>query len=91
MFKGNRSKAWNNLLRTARARAAQVMHTILEDLRWCGPQAFAPVGKLSQTVLTRLLNAAEFPFEKKIPPEIAKKLEKRFEDWGIKKKSKKEH
>jgi len=39
----------------------------------------------------RLLNAAEFPFEKEIPHEIAKKLEKRFEDWGIKKKSKKEH
>jgi len=71
--------------------AAQVMHTILEDLRWCSPQAFEPVGRLSQTLLMRLLNAAEFPFEKEIPPEIAKKLEKRFEDWGIKKKSKKEH
>ncbi len=70
--------------------AAQVMHTILEDLRWCGSEAFAPVGKLSQTLLTRLLNAAEFPFEREIPPEIAKKLEKRFELWGIKKKSKKE-
>jgi len=66
------------------------MHTVLEDLRWCGSEAFAPVGKLSQTLLTRLLNAAEFPFEKEIPPEIAKKLEKRFELWGIKRKSKKE-
>jgi aminopeptidase YwaD len=70
--------------------AAQVMHTVLEDLRWCSSEAFAPVGKLSQTLLTRLLNAAEFPFEKEIPPEIAKKLEKRFELWGIKRKPKKE-
>jgi aminopeptidase YwaD len=68
--------------------AAQIMHTNLEDLRWCGPEAFAPVGKLSQTLLERMLRAEELPFEKKIPDGIAKTLEKRFEDSGIKKKTK---
>jgi hypothetical protein len=68
--------------------AAQIMHTDLEDLRWCGSEAFAAAGKLSQTVLERLLNAEELPFEKKIPDGIAKALEKRFEDSGIKKKTK---
>ena len=68
--------------------AAQIMHTNLEDLRWCGPEAFAPVGKLSQTLLERMLKAEELPFEKKIPDGIAKALEKRFEDSGIKKKTK---
>jgi len=67
--------------------AAQIMHTDLEDLRWCGSEAFAPVGKLSQTLLERLLKAEELPFEKKIPNEIAKALEKRFEDSGIRKKA----
>jgi hypothetical protein len=70
--------------------AAQIMHTNLEDLRWCGPEAFIPAGKLSQTLLERLLKAEELPFEKKIPNEIAKALEKRFEDSGIKKKAKEE-
>lgn len=65
--------------------AAQIMHTDLEDLRWCGPEAFVSIGVLSQTLLTRLLKAAELPFEKKIPDEIAKSVEKRFEDSGIKK------
>ena len=69
--------------------AAQIMHTTLEDLRWCGRQAFDPVGRLSQTVLTRLLNAAEFPFEKEIPHKTTKKLEKRFKEWGIERKHKK--
>jgi len=68
--------------------AAQVMHTDLEDLRWCGPEAFASAGNLSQTLLERLSNAGELPFEKKIPEGIAKTLEKRFEDQGIKKKTK---
>jgi aminopeptidase YwaD len=68
--------------------AAQVMHTELEDLRWCGSDAFISVGRLSQTLLERLLNAEELPFEKKIPESIAKALEKRFEDSGIKKKGK---
>lgn len=68
--------------------AAQIMHTNLEDLRWCGPEAFISAGKLSQTVLERLLRAEELPFEKKIPNTIAKALEKRFEDSGIKKKAK---
>lgn len=36
----------------------------------------------------RLLKAEELPFEKKIPDGIAKALEKRFEDSGIKKKTK---
>jgi aminopeptidase YwaD len=65
--------------------AAQVMHTNLEDLRWCGPEAFVSIGILSQTLLDRLLRAEELPFEKKIPDEIAKALEKRFEDSGVKK------
>jgi aminopeptidase YwaD len=68
--------------------AAQIMHTNLEDLRWCGPEAFIPAGKLGQTLLERLLRAEELPFEKKIPNDIAKALEKRFEDLGIKKKGK---
>ncbi|MGD0159081.1 MAG: M28 family peptidase [Candidatus Bathyarchaeia archaeon] len=68
--------------------AAMIMHTNLEDLRWCGPEAFTPAGKLSQTVLERLSKAEELPFEKKIPDNIAKQLEKRFEDSGIKKKTK---
>jgi aminopeptidase YwaD len=68
--------------------AAQIMHTNLEDLRWCGQEAFIPAGKLSQTLLDRLLRAEELPFEKKIPIDIAKALEKRFEDLGIKKKAK---
>ena len=68
--------------------AAQIMHTNLEDLRWCGSEAFTSAGKLSQTLLERLLNAEELPFEKKIPEGIAKVLEKRFEDQGIKKKTK---
>jgi aminopeptidase YwaD len=68
--------------------AAQIMHTNLEDLRWCGSDAFIPVGKLSQTLLERLLKAGEMPFEKEIPSDIAKALEKRFEDWGIKKRAK---
>ena len=68
--------------------AAQVMHTELEDLRWCGSDAFVSVGRLSQTLLERLLKAEELPFEKKIPENIAKALEKRFEDAGIKKKAK---
>lgn len=67
--------------------AAQIMHTDLEDLRWCGSEAFVPVGRLSQTLLERLLKAEELPFERKIPNDIAKALEKRFEDSGIKKKS----
>jgi hypothetical protein len=45
---------------------------------------------LSQTLLERLLNAEELPFEKEIPPEIAKPLEKRFSDMGIRKKVKEE-
>jgi len=68
--------------------AAQIMHTNLEDLRWCGSDAFIPAGKLSQTLLERLLRAEELPFEKKIPNEVAKALEKRFEDLGVKKKAK---
>jgi hypothetical protein len=68
--------------------AAQIMHTNLEDLRWCGPEAFSPAGKLSQTLLERLLKAEELPFEKKIPNEVAKALEKRFEDSGVRKKTK---
>ena len=66
--------------------AAQIMHTELEDLRWCGRDAFVPAGKLSQTFLERLLKAEELPFEKEIPHDITKALQKRFEDWGIKKK-----
>jgi len=71
---------------SCRGGAAQIMHTDLEDLRWCGPDAFVPVGKLSQTLLERLLNAAELPFEREIPQDIAKALEKRLADLGIKKK-----
>ena len=70
--------------------AAYIMHTDLEDLRWCGPEAFTPVGKLCQTLLTRLANAGEFLFEKEIPPKIAKTLEKRFREIGIEKKKKTE-
>jgi aminopeptidase YwaD len=66
--------------------AAQIMHTKLEDLRWCGSEAFVPAGKLSQTLLERLAKAEEMPFEKKIPREIHKAVEKRFNDLGIKKK-----
>lgn len=65
--------------------AAQIMHTDLEDLRWCGPEAFASIGRLSETLVERLLKAEELPFEKKIPEDIAKALERRFEEWGIKK------
>jgi aminopeptidase YwaD len=68
--------------------AAQIMHTSLEDLRWCGPDAFVPVGRLSQTLLERLLKAGELPFEKEIPKDIAKALKKRFEESGVKKKVK---
>jgi aminopeptidase YwaD len=68
--------------------AAQIMHTNLEDLRWCGPEAFVPAGKLSQTFLERLSMAEELPFEKKMPDNITKALEKSFEDSGIKKKKK---
>jgi len=67
--------------------AAQIMHTNLEDLRWCGSDAFVPVGRLSQTLLERLLRAEELPFEKKVPNDIAKALEKNFEDSGIKRKA----
>jgi len=70
--------------------AAQIMHTSLEDLRWCGSDAFVPAGRLSQTLLERLLKAGELPFEREIPPDIAKALEKRFADSGIKKKVKEE-
>lgn len=70
--------------------AAYLMHTDLEDLRWCGPEAFGPVGKLCQTLLARLANAGEFPFEKEIPSQIAKALEKRFREIGIEKKTKME-
>jgi len=65
--------------------AAQIMHTDLEDLRWCGQEAFVSVGSLSQVLLERLLRAEELPFEKKIPEGIAKAVEKRFEDLGVKK------
>jgi len=74
-----------------RGGAAQIMHTSLEDLRWCGPEAFVSAGKFSQTILERLLKAGELPFEKEIPPEIAKALDKRFQDQGVKKKVKEEH
>ena len=65
--------------------AAEIMHTDLEDLRWCGKDAFISAGKLSQTLLERLLKAEELPFEKEIPKNIAKALQKRFGDMGIKK------
>jgi len=68
--------------------ATQIMHTSLEDLRWCDQDALAPVGRLGQTLLERLLKAGELPFEKEIPTDIMKTLEKRFEDSGIKKKPK---
>jgi len=68
--------------------AAQIMHTDLEDLRWCDPEAFIQAAKLNQTLLERLLRAEELPFEKKIPNNIAKALEKRFEGWGTTKKGK---
>jgi len=73
-----------------RGGAAQIMHTSLEDLRWCGPDAFVSAGRLSQTLLERLLHAEELPFEKEIPPDIAKALEKRFSDSAIRKKAKEE-
>jgi len=73
-----------------RGAAAQIMHTSLEDLRWCGADAFVPAGNFSQTLLERLLKAADLPFEKEIPQDIAKTLEKRFADSGIKKKVKEE-
>lgn len=66
---------------------AQIMHTSLEDLRWCDPEAFIPAGKLSQTLLERLLKSEELPFEKEIPADIGKALEKRFRDMGIHKKT----
>jgi len=69
--------------------ATQIMHTSLEDLRWCDQDALAPVGKLSQTLLDRLLKAGELPFEKDIPADIMKTLERRFEDVGIRRKPKK--
>jgi Zn-dependent M28 family amino/carboxypeptidase len=65
--------------------AAQIMHTDLEDLRWCGREAFVTIGLLSQILLKRLLRAEELPFEKKIPEGIAKAVDKRFEDLGVKK------
>jgi aminopeptidase YwaD len=71
---------------TRRGGATQIMHTHLEDLRWCHPQAFVSAGMLSQKMLKRLLKAEEMPFEKEIPPDIAKALEKRFADMGIKRK-----
>ncbi len=67
--------------------AAEIMHTDLEDLRWCGPDAFKNIGRLSEQLLRRLLTAAELPFEKTIPEEISKALEKRFADSGVKKKT----
>ncbi len=67
--------------------AAQIMHTSLEDLRWCGPEAFTTTGRLTQTLLERLLKAEELPFEKEIPADITKALTKRFQDSGIKKKN----
>jgi Iap family predicted aminopeptidase len=70
--------------------AAQIMHTNLEDLRWCGKEAFVPTGRLSQTLLERLLKAEEIPFEKEIPSNIAKSLDKRFKDWAIKRKKEEE-
>ncbi len=65
------------------------MHTDLEDLRWCGDEAFEPAGKLSQILLERLLNAEELPFEKEIPSDLAKVLEKRLADSGVRKKEQK--
>jgi aminopeptidase YwaD len=65
--------------------AAQIMHTDLEDLRWCSREAFVSTGQLSQVLLERLLRAEELPFDKKIPEGIVKAVEKRFEDSGVKK------
>lgn len=65
--------------------AAEIMHTDLEDLRWCGPEAFETIGRLSEKLLQRLLMAAELPFEKSIPDDISKAVEKRFADAGVKK------
>jgi acetylornithine deacetylase/succinyl-diaminopimelate desuccinylase-like protein len=67
--------------------AAQIMHTDLEDLRWCGVEGFASVGSLSERLLERLLMGEELPFDKKIPEQIAKALEKRFEDSGVRKEA----
>lgn len=67
--------------------AEHIMHTILEDLRWCGKDAFVPAGKLSQTLLKRLLKGEELPFEKEIPKDIAKAVQKRFENLGTKKRT----
>jgi aminopeptidase YwaD len=73
-----------------RGGAERVMHTDLEDLRWCGVEAFETAGKLSQTLLERLLDAEELPFEKEIPADLAKVLEKRLADSGIKRKIREE-
>lgn len=70
--------------------AAQIMHTSLEDLRWCDADAFVPVGKLSQTLLERLLKGEELPFEKEVPPDSARALEKRFRDLAICRKTTKD-
>jgi aminopeptidase YwaD len=70
-----------------RGGAEQIMHTSLEDLRWCSPDAFIHAGRLSQTLLERLLKAEELPFEKEIPNDIAKALERRFADSGIRRKT----
>jgi putative aminopeptidase FrvX len=67
--------------------AAQIMHTSLEDLRWCGAEAFIPAGRLSQTLLERLLKGEELPFEREIPADITKALEKRFRDLAINRKT----
>ncbi len=72
-----------------RGGAERVMHTDLEDLRWCGDEAFEPAGKLSQILLERLLNAEELPFEKEIPSDLARVLEKRLADSGVRKKEQK--
>jgi hypothetical protein len=45
---------------------------------------------LSQTLLERLLDAEELPFEKEIPADLAKVLEKRLADSGIKRKIREE-
>jgi len=51
-------------------------------------EAFVPVGKFCQTLLTRLANAGDFLFEKEIPSHIGKMLERRLLEWGIEKKTK---
>jgi aminopeptidase YwaD len=66
--------------------AAEIMHTDLEDLRWCGSEAFDSIGRLSEKLLQRLLIAAELPFEKTIPEDISEAVEKRFTNAGVKKK-----